>query len=253
VTLSPPPVVPSFQVDLGGAAQGSGAADQPRPLTVTAIGETEPAPPPQDEPEAPSADQAAAPPAAEPEQAPSPGLEAEPQHALSAPRVPPTATTVMPFAPMSTPGTLLQPWHRHGSVAARPKSVSRRGVPAGSAFTPPRAPAIAVGRNIGRAGPTLSNVGHAAWFEGDDPPQGRRAVHHPVRRDAARPALPRLPDQGTGLGAGAAGSGGGSSGSGVMALIAGFVFLSPGLTRWLRVGRGRLPRLLRAGRRERPG
>ena len=38
-----------------------------------------------------------------------------------------------------------------------------------------------------------------------------------------------------------------------MALIAAFVFLSPGLTQRLRVGRGRLPRLLRAGRRERPG
>jgi len=53
--------------------------------------------------------------------------------------------------------------------------------------------------------------------------------------------------------AGAAAHGGASSGGGLMALVAGFIFLSPGLTRWLRVGAERRPRLLRAGRRERPG
>jgi hypothetical protein len=83
--------------------------------------------------------------------------------------------------------------------------------------------------------------------------RNHRAAHHAARRDAAPPPVPQLPDQVSGLGGGAAGSGGGSSGVGVMALVAAFVFLSPGLTRWLRVGRGRVPRLLRAGRRERPG
>jgi hypothetical protein len=244
--------VPSLPVDLGGAAQVPGAADQARPPISTAVGETDPAPPPHDEPQAPSADQTPSPPTAEPGQAPSPGLEAEPDDALFAARVPPAAT-VMGFAPTPTPGTLLQPWHRHGPVAAAPKPISRRGVQAGSVFMPPRPPAIVVGTSIGRTGPTLSNVGHAAWFGDDDPSQSPRGTHHPVRRGAERPALPQLPDQGTSLGAGAAGSGGGSSGGGVMALIAGFVFLSPGLTRWLRVGRERFPRLLRAGRRERPG
>ena len=52
---------------------------------------------------------------------------------------------------------------------------------------------------------------------------------------------------------GAAAHGGTSSGGGLMAVVAAFIFLSPGLTRWLRVGTERRPRLLRAGRRERPG
>ena len=38
-----------------------------------------------------------------------------------------------------------------------------------------------------------------------------------------------------------------------MGLLAAFIFVAPGLTQWLRVGTERRPRLLRAGRRERPG
>jgi len=53
--------------------------------------------------------------------------------------------------------------------------------------------------------------------------------------------------------AGAGAHGGASSGGGLMAAVAAFLFLSPGLTRRLRVGTERRPRLLRAGRRERPG
>jgi hypothetical protein len=65
--------------------------------------------------------------------------------------------------------------------------------------------------------------------------------------------IPQLPDQGSSPAAGAAGHGGTSSGSAFMALLAAFIFTSPGLAQWLRVGTERRPRLLRAGRRERPG
>jgi len=84
-------------------------------------------------------------------------------------------------------------------------------------------------------------------------PQSDGARRHPPQHDPARAPIPQLPSQGTGILGGTPGSGGGSSGVGLMALIAAFVFLSPDLTRWLRVGRGLRPRLLRAGRRERPG
>jgi hypothetical protein len=53
--------------------------------------------------------------------------------------------------------------------------------------------------------------------------------------------------------AGAAGNGSGSSGGVLMGLLAAFLFVAPGLTQWLRVGTEPRLRLLRAGRRERPG
>jgi hypothetical protein len=140
------------------------------------------------------------------------------------------------------------------SIAGAPKPISRRGFRTGSAFAPPPPPpSITMGTGVGRSGPTLADLAPVSRLQAGDRSQSRRSAHHPVRRDAARPARPQLPDQGTGAGSGAAGSGGGSSGGGMMALVAAFLFLSPGLTRWLRVGRGRLPRLLRAGRLERPG
>ena len=68
-----------------------------------------------------------------------------------------------------------------------------------------------------------------------------------------RPRCRSFPDQGASLAAGAAGHGSGSTGGALMGLLAAFIFMTPGLTRWLRVGTRRRPRLLRAGRRERPG
>jgi hypothetical protein len=67
------------------------------------------------------------------------------------------------------------------------------------------------------------------------------------------PPVPLFPEQGSTLAAGAAGHGSGSPGGVMMGLLAAFLFIAPGLTQWLRVGTVRRPRLLRAGRRERPG
>ena len=81
---------------------------------------------------------------------------------------------------------------------------------------------------------------------------GRAAHRHASGGGAPLPIL-FFQDEGASPLAGAAAHGGASSSGGLMALVAGFIFLSPGLTRWLRVGTERRPRLLRAGRRERPG
>jgi hypothetical protein len=86
----------------------------------------------------------------------------------------------------------------------------------------------------------------------------------PAAHDATSPAAseeqtppqpaPLFPDQGELLASGgAAGHGSGSAGGAPMALLAGFVFIAPVLAHWLWAGTERRPRLLRAGRRERPG
>jgi hypothetical protein len=64
---------------------------------------------------------------------------------------------------------------------------------------------------------------------------------------------PPPPAQGSLLASGAAGHGSGSSGGALDALLAAFLFITPVLAHWLWVGTERRPRLLRAGRRERPG
>jgi hypothetical protein len=81
----------------------------------------------------------------------------------------------------------------------------------------------------------------------------RASSSHPPGGHEEPPTLPQLPDQGSNLAAGAAGHGSGSTGGALMGLLVAFIFMTPGLTRWLRVGTRRRPRLLRAGRRERPG
>ena len=81
----------------------------------------------------------------------------------------------------------------------------------------------------------------------------RASRSHPSGGHEEPPTLPQLPDQGSNLAAGAAGHGSGSTGGALMGLLVAFIFITPGLTRWLRVGTRRRPRLLRAGRRERPG
>jgi hypothetical protein len=83
--------------------------------------------------------------------------------------------------------------------------------------------------------------------------KGEPAAHRSAARYAEEPPILETPGQGGSLATGAAAHGGGSAGSGLIALVTPFIFLSPGPTQWLRVGTERRPRLLRAGRRERPG
>jgi hypothetical protein len=256
VTLSAPAVapVPSLPVDLGSAAILAGGADQLDQPTAAAVPDPDPALQPQAQTEPRSVDQTPVAPTADPAATPDPGRETAPQAApLPSPRIVTSGTTVLTPLPLPTAPRFQSHRGEHKPNASAPKPSSRRGIRTGAAFAPPPSPSIAVGTGSARSAETLTDLAPVSRLRDATPSQSRASTRHPARRGAARPALPRLPDQGTGLGAGAAGSGGGSSGSGMMALIAAFVFLSPGLTRWLRVGRGRLPRLLRAGRLERPG
>jgi len=86
-------------------------------------------------------------------------------------------------------------------------------------------------------------------------PQPRKTsgTGHVTPRPGGPAPFSQLPLEGAGLAAAAAGHGAGSVGGGLMAALAAFFFVSPFLARWLRVGTLRPPRLLRAGRRERPG
>jgi hypothetical protein len=83
--------------------------------------------------------------------------------------------------------------------------------------------------------------------------KGDRARRRPAAGDDGQPPILEFPDESANPAAGAAAHGGASSDGGLTAMVAAFIFLSLGLTRWLRVGTERRPRLLRAGRRERPG
>jgi hypothetical protein len=73
------------------------------------------------------------------------------------------------------------------------------------------------------------------------------------RREALPPPLPQVPDPGGDAPGGAAGHAGGTGGGMLVAFLAAFFFVAPGLTHWLWDGTEHRPRLLRAGRLERPG
>jgi hypothetical protein len=73
------------------------------------------------------------------------------------------------------------------------------------------------------------------------------------RRETLPPALPQSPDPGADAPGGSAGHAGGAGGGMLVAFLAAFFFVAPGLTQWLWAGTERRPRLLRAGRLERPG
>ncbi len=83
--------------------------------------------------------------------------------------------------------------------------------------------------------------------------KGEPAAHAPAPANEATPSILETSSGGANPAAGAGAHGAGSAGGGLVALALAFIFLSPGLTQWLRVGTERRPRLLRAGRRERPG
>ena len=83
-----------------------------------------------------------------------------------------------------------------------------------------------------------------------------RPVTKAHRRDGNRdavPPVPQLPGQGSDLASGAAGHGSSSPGGGFATALATFLFLLPALAHRLWGWGGRRPRLLRAGRLERPG
>jgi hypothetical protein len=162
---------------------------------------------------------------------------------------------------------------------------SRSGLVSGSGFRPDRSlPGVAGDSGRAASGPSnpaatpaarapLAPIVQAAPAAGDTRGSGvlgdsRLAAAEPKSdrgtsgrgasgtSEAPAPApvpIPDLPDQGSSPAAGAAGHGGASSGGALMALLAAFIFSSPGLAQWLRVGTERRPRLLRAGRHERPG
>ena len=72
-------------------------------------------------------------------------------------------------------------------------------------------------------------------------------------RHEVPPPVPQAPDPGLDAPGGAAGHGGAGGGGLLAAFFAAFLFVAPGLTHWLWAGTERRPRLLRAGRLERPG
>jgi hypothetical protein len=73
------------------------------------------------------------------------------------------------------------------------------------------------------------------------------------RHEALPPPLPQAPDPGADAPGGSAGHAGGTGGGMLVTFLAAFLFVAPGLTHWLWAGTERRPRLLRAGRLERPG
>jgi hypothetical protein len=73
------------------------------------------------------------------------------------------------------------------------------------------------------------------------------------RHEAVPPPLPQAPDPGADPPGGPPGHAGGTGGGMLVAVFAAFLFVAPGLTQWLWAGTERRPRLLRAGRLERPG
>jgi hypothetical protein len=112
---------------------------------------------------------------------------------------------------------------------------------------------VTVGEPVDGTTAASTGSGDPERFAAVSAPSSKRSS---VPRSAERsypPSAPQLPGEGSSLAADAAGTGSGSHGGAVMGLLAAFFFIAPGLTQWLRVGTGRRPRLLRAGRRERPG
>ncbi len=144
------------------------------------------------------------------------------------------AVTTGPTAPASEGAPLLSP------------VVS----PAPVAFEPPQRPGTWLATHL----PVRSDLG-ALRFGGAP---GAVGGTFDARRDTssqrrARPLLPQLPGAPPGLSLGTAIHGASLSGGAFGMVLAILVFLTPVLTRWLRVGTERYPCLLRAGRLERPG
>jgi hypothetical protein len=237
--------VPSLPAEIAAAA--------PPPYSLPALPLVPPAGPGSDPaPQDPaSLDDAVAPPAA-PEQLAAPAASDEtagaPQPALSAPPAAPVRPDAGrpqdPVVPSS--GTALVPTALLGAFdrasSDRPSAPPLHAVAGQAPFLPPQAP-VTDGASARISLPAAEQAPTAAHSH----------AHRPAAQHDAKPTILALPSESAVAAASAAAHGGGSSGGGLAALALAFMFLSPGLTRWLRVGTERRPRLLRAGRRERPG
>jgi hypothetical protein len=146
------------------------------------------------------------------------------------------------------------------ATAGRPMHPVLRAPPALPAFrfglppAPPRPGLLVADAPQAPAAPTASAVPAAERFDvHPEQARARDARRERVPKERFPRPIPQLPVPGSDSPSAGAGHGGGPGGGTLMALLTIFVFIAPGLTQRLRVGTRRRPRLLRAGRLERPG